>query len=47
MTHDEYAALVPRLEEMAETDPTSYRLRVGALASRNIPRLVEHGSVER
>lgn len=32
MTHDEYAALVSRLEAMAAAQPTSYRLRVGALA---------------
>ena len=32
MTHDEYAALVSRLEAMAAAKPTSYRLRVGALA---------------
>jgi Zn-dependent protease with chaperone function len=32
MTHDEYSALVSRLEKMAETKPASYRARVGALA---------------
>ncbi|HEU4643360.1 MAG TPA: M48 family metallopeptidase [Gemmatimonadaceae bacterium] len=32
MTHDEYAALVSRLEAMASAHPVSYRLRVGALA---------------
>ncbi|HXT47908.1 MAG TPA: M48 family metallopeptidase, partial [Gemmatimonadaceae bacterium] len=32
MTHDEYAALVSRLEVMAAADPRSYRRRVGALA---------------
>jgi Zn-dependent protease with chaperone function len=32
MTHDAYAELVSRLEEMAAAEPTSYRLRVGALA---------------
>jgi Zn-dependent protease with chaperone function len=32
MTHDEYAALVSRLEVMAAARPESYRLRVGALA---------------
>jgi Zn-dependent protease with chaperone function len=33
MTHDEYAALVSRLELMAAAKPQSYRLRVGALAA--------------
>lgn len=32
MTHDEYAALVSRLEETAAAEPESYRRRVGALA---------------
>ncbi|HEX6964243.1 MAG TPA: M48 family metalloprotease [Gemmatimonadaceae bacterium] len=32
MTHDEYAALVSRLESVAGAHPGAYRLRVGALA---------------
>ncbi|HET7566296.1 MAG TPA: M48 family metalloprotease, partial [Gemmatimonadaceae bacterium] len=32
MTHDEYAALVSRLESVAAAHPEAYRLRVGALA---------------
>jgi Zn-dependent protease with chaperone function len=33
MTHDEYAALVARLEPMAAAHPTQYRVQVGVLAA--------------